>query len=149
MYVVVFISGLAGHAQAVEQTPFTQWDRSSAMAAVRSVDIDSAVREIGGISTLSDADGTLGRLRALQDRGDWPLPAREAALFRFTQSLAELPRAAVATEVMQHLTTFQAQTLVPHEDHGDGLIPLFNIRTIRCKLRKKLLFQLLQPHYSW
>ena len=112
------------HAQAI----INEWDRAGAMAAVESVDIDAAVYEIGDISSLGDATTTLNNLAALETRSDWPLPAREAAIFQFTQSLADLPRDVVATEVMQHLRSYQAQTLVPHEDHGTSLVPLFNIR---------------------
>ena len=104
------------------------WDRSSAMAAVRSVNIDKAIYEIGNISSLADGEATLRQLKQLETRSDWPQPAREAALFEFTRSLVGLPREAVATEVMQHLQNYQAQTLVPHEEHSDTLVPLFNIR---------------------
>lgn len=105
-----------------------QWDRSSAMAAARSVNIDAAVYEISNISSLADGEATLRQLKYLETRSDWPQPAREAALFEFTRSLAGLPREAVATEVIQHLQDYRAQTLVPHEDHGATLVPLFNIR---------------------
>ena len=98
------------------------------MAAVRSVNIDIAVYEIGTHSSLTDGEAILRQLKHLETRSDWPQPAREAALFEFTRSLAGLPRTAVAEEVMQHLQNYQAQTLVPHEDHGDTLVPLFNIR---------------------
>ena len=127
-FVLYFICSLAQSAIANQQSPGMQWDRNSAMAAVRSVNIDAAVYAIGGISSLSDGNNTLGKLRNLETRSDWPVPAREAAVYQFTRSLAELPRRAVATEVMQHLLNYQAQTLVPHEDHGDAYIPLFNIR---------------------
>ena len=125
---LLVILGFALPALAKDQIPVMQWDRSSAMAAVQSVDIDVAVHEIGDISSLSDGASTLSKLKQLETRSDWPLPAREAVVFQFTRSLAELPRAAVATEIMQHLQNYQARTLVPHEDHGDALIPLFNIR---------------------
>ena len=104
------------------------WERGSAMAAVRSVNIDTAVYEIGNISSLTDADTILAGLRNVEIRADWPLPAREAAIYEFTRSLAGLPREAVAPDVMQHLRTYQARVLVPHEDHGDAFVPLFNIR---------------------
>ncbi len=107
-----------------------QWDRESAMAAVHSVNINLATRELGDISTLGNAEVTLEKLRGLVGRRDWPLPAREAVLFRFVQSLAELPRDAVATEVMQYLDSYQARTLVPHEDHAEASVPLFNIRAV-------------------
>jgi hypothetical protein len=113
---------------AANESSSVRWDRSSAMAAARSVNIDRAVYEIGDISSLADGETTLNKLKAMENRGDWPLPAREAALYEFTRSLAELPRAAVASEVMQHLQNYQAKTLVPDEDHGNTLVPLFNIR---------------------
>ena len=104
------------------------WERGSAMAAVESVNIDTAVYELGNISSLADADTTLAGLRNMESRSDWPLPAREAVIYRFTRSLAGLPREAVAPDVMQHLRTYQVRVLVPHEDHGDAFVPLFNIR---------------------
>ena len=123
-----YICGLADSVIAANRAPSSHWDRNSAMAAVRSVNIGIAVSELGNVSSLADGENTLVRLKQLETRSDWPLPAREAALYQFTHSLAELPRAAVADEVMQHLINYQAQALVPHEDHGDAFVPLFNIR---------------------
>ena len=105
-----------------------QWDRSAAMAAVQSVDIDRAINQAGNTLSLTDARSTLDMLRQMETRSDWPQPAREAALYRFTQSLTALPRSAVAEEVMQYLQNYDVQTLVPQEDHGYSLVPLFNIR---------------------
>jgi hypothetical protein len=119
---------LAGIPPAVKAAQPMQWERGNAMATVRSVDIDAAVNGIGNISTLADGPATLAKLEQLENRSDWPLPAREAALYEFTRSLAELPRDAVATGVMQHLQAYQARALVPHEDHASTLVPLFNIR---------------------
>ena len=118
----------ADSAVAVNQALSTQWDRGNAMAAIRAVNIRIAVDEIGDISSLADGETTLNNLKRMETRSDWPMPAREAALFEFTRSLAGLPRSAVAVEVMQHLQNYEAQTLVPHEDHGNTLVPLFNIR---------------------
>ena len=126
--ILVLISGFALSTPADAQALLTQWDRSSAMAAVRSHNIDIAVNEIGNVSSLNDAAATLSNLKNIENRGDWPLPAREAVVYQFTRSLAELPRAAVARDVMEYLRNFEALTLVPHEDHGDAFVPLFNIR---------------------
>ena len=115
-------------AVAANEASTERWDRSSAMTAARSINVDRAVYEIGHISSLADGAATLEKLEQLESRSDWPLPAREAALYEFTRSLAGLPREAVAAEVMQHLQSYQARALVPHEDHGDTLVPLFNIR---------------------
>ena len=109
---LVNTAAAAGPSQPVD------WDRGSAMAAVRSVDIDLAVNNIHDLEDI----------QALEQRDDWPLPAREAALYKFTQTLATLPRDAVAVDVMQHLGRYQAQVLVALEDHGEAMVPLFNIR---------------------
>ena len=113
---------------AVDRGPATQWDRQSAMAAVRSAHIDIVVIEIANTVSLADGKATMRRLKDLENRVDLPLPAREAALYEFTRSLGELPRSAVSVEVIEHLQNYQAQVLVPDEDHGHTLKPLFNIR---------------------
>ncbi len=127
-YIFLVLAHLAQTTWANDQRRPEQWDRTSAMLAVRAVDIDLAVREIGNLATLNDAESTLKNLHSIANRSDWPLPVREAVIYRFTQSLATMPRAAVAAGVVSHLKNFQAHTLVPHEDHGGASIPLFNIR---------------------
>ena len=113
---------------AAEQANFEHWDRDSAMAAVRSSRAAIEARQLSDISSLADGETTLKTIRELASRDDWPLPAREAAIYQFTQSLAELPRDAVPSQVMQYLLVYQARALVPHEDHQDAFVPLFNIR---------------------
>ena len=69
----------------------SQWDRSSALAAVRSVNIELASHEINGLKDL----------QTLENRSDWPLPAREAAIFQYTRSLASASRDTVDVDLMQ------------------------------------------------
>lgn len=125
---LLLVCSFAPFAIAARQLEPESWDRVEAMAAVRSVNTGMAVYELGDDAALADGAATVARLIDLETRNDWPLPAREAAIYRFTRSLADLPRDAVATVVMQHLQNYQSRTLVPHEDHPDTLIPLFNIR---------------------
>jgi len=117
-----------GPALAASQNTPLQWDRGHALAAARSVNLEAAVLEIGNPASLADPAATLEKLRQLETRSDWPLPAREAALLEFTRALAELPRAAVAPGVIEHLQNYESQTLVPDADHPATLIPLFNVR---------------------
>ena len=66
--------GIALQAQAA--VPGSEyWQRDAALAAVNSISFEQAVREAGDIATLSDAASTLDRLRVLEARPDWPLPA--------------------------------------------------------------------------
>lgn len=128
---ILIIAGLLCSAilQAQAAAPGSEyWQRDAALTAASSVAVEQAAREVGDVTTLADAASTLHRLQELETRADWPLPAREAAVHRFTRSLARLPRDTVAAEVMQHLLTYQARTLVPHEEHPEAWVPLFNIR---------------------
>lgn len=118
---------LSGSTMAANPSPATQWDRGHALAEVRSVSLETAVLEISNPASLSNAEATLEKLQQLETRADWPLPAREAALFEFTRTLAELPRAAVAPGVMDHLQNYEPLTLVADQDHPNTLVPLFNI----------------------
>ena len=126
----ILFTGLAFALQATASNPIAEevWQRDAAMAAVNSTHIDVAVSAIGDISALADAEAMLDRLNELENRTDWPLPVREAALYQFTRSLADLPRDAVATEIMEYLQGYRARTLVPHEEHRNIHVPLFNIR---------------------
>ena len=125
---LVAISSLALPVQAVENSRVTQWERDSAIAAVNIVDIDIAVHGIGVLGSLSDGETTLQKLIEIETRNDWSLPAREAVIYKFTQSLSQLPRDAIAVEVMQHLRSYESLVLVPGEDHSRSLVPLFNVR---------------------
>ena len=125
--VLFFITVCSNLLQANDQAPEAGWDRSNAMTEAQSVDTGRVVRELSDISTLSDGAVTRAKLRAIENRSDWPLPAREAALYQFTRTLASLPRDAVATEVMQHLRNYRARVLVSHEEHQSASVPLFNI----------------------
>lgn len=127
-FCLLLFFGFSLNTVADDQTPTSRWDRSSAMAAVRSTDIEFAVPGIGDMASLADGNTTVARLKSIELRNDWPLPAREAAIYQFTQTLRTLTRDAVAVEIMQYLQSYQSRTLVPHEDHSDAYIPLFNIR---------------------
>jgi hypothetical protein len=128
--ILLIVSLLCGVAlQALAAAPGSEyWQRDAALAAARSIGLEQAVREVGDVATLADATAALERLQDLETRPDWPLPAREAALHRFTRSLADLPGDAVAVEVIRHLRTYRARTLVPHDEHPGAWVPLFNIR---------------------
>jgi hypothetical protein len=126
--ILVLASCLASQVRASDPALIEHWDRNAAIAAANSFEIDPVVNEIGDVSSLSDAAATLSKLKDLESRGDWPLPAREAAIYQFTRDLASLPRDAVAIEVIQHLQQYQPRVLVSHEDHGTVSTPLFNIR---------------------
>jgi len=115
-------------ASTVDSPRVSSWDRASAMAAVRTVDVNAAVNAIGTPSELLDGQNIIGNIKALENRSDWPMPAREATIYQFTRSLAALPRDSVDADIVSWLSAYQARVLVAHEDHAESAVPLFNIR---------------------
>ncbi len=103
------------------------WRRAEALAAAQSVDTAAAAEDIFRDTLPGNGAAVLQKLAALESRSDWPVPAREAALYRYTRQLAQLPRADVAAAVLKHLRSYQARTLVPHEDYAGASVPLYNI----------------------
>lgn len=96
------------------------------MSSSHSVDVDSVVGALDRPATLADGTYTVQALIDLSQREDWPAPAREAAIYTFTKSLATHPSHSVNPDILEYLSTYQAQVLVAGE-HGDTQ-PLFNIR---------------------
>ena len=115
-------------ASALDRPSDSSWDRSGAMATVRAVNINVAVNAISEPAALADGATTISNIKALENRSDLPLPAREAAIYQFTRSLSELPSDSVDADIINYLSAYQARVLVPHEDHGEAAVPLFNIR---------------------
>jgi hypothetical protein len=125
---LLVVTGVSNPADAQHRSLPVEWDRATAAAAIDSVNIDPLLEQFDDHVLLEDAGSTIEKLTLLENRDDWPLPAREAAIYRFTRSLADLPADAVAPGILQHLKNYDARTMVPHEDHAGGWVPLFNIR---------------------
>ncbi len=129
--------GLA--AQTLVPSPATPWDRGSAARALTGVDIEPAVDQLHQL-TITGADTVLVEaLEAIRLRRDWPEPARDLAILEYTRTLAALPADSVPPSVMAYLRAYPAMTLVPHEDHPQGRVPLFNVRAAAAGLEHQWL----------
>lgn len=104
------------------------WDRQSALQAVARVDSSETVRQLFNLTVSGNDSELFALLERTDRRDDWPAPVRDATLFRYTLSLRQLPVDAVPPEVLTLLRAREPATLVPHEDHPQGQVPLFNVR---------------------
>lgn len=96
----------------------SHWEREAALTKVRSADIELAISEVKDLNSLM----------ALQHRSNLSRPVREAAVYQYARSLSALDRRDVPLDIIQHLSSYQARVVVPHEDHGSASVPLFNVR---------------------
>jgi hypothetical protein len=130
-------AGLA--AQSGDPVPTTRWDRNSASRALNDVDIEPVVDQLHQL-TITGADTVLVEsLEAVRLRPDWPEPARDLAILEYTRTLAALPADNVPPSVISYLRAYPTMTLVPHEDHPTGRVPLFNVRAAAAGLQHQWL----------
>jgi hypothetical protein len=126
-------------AQSPASPPAAPWDRASAARALADVDIEPVVDQLHQF-TLTGADSLLVEsLEAIRLRPDWPEPARDLAILQYTRTLSALPADSVPPTVLAYLRTYPAMTLVPHEDHPQGRVPLFNVRAAAAGLENQWL----------
>jgi hypothetical protein len=123
-----------------------EWSRPEALRALASVDLDPTVARLEELTVTGDQAALLGALDGTARRADWPSPARDAALYRYAVGLGRLPADAVPSAALRWLEAYQPQALVPHEDHGGGRVPLFNVRAatagaIHTWLRREALLE--------
>lgn len=103
-------------------------DREAALRIAHSIDTTPARQALLGLTLSGNGDETVLLLEATRARADWPVPARERALFDYTQTLRTLPSDAVPVAVMNWLKTYPAQTQVTHDDFPTSGVPLYNVR---------------------
>ncbi|MDX1380229.1 MAG: hypothetical protein R3233_03870 [Xanthomonadales bacterium] len=118
----------AGLAAVTRQAPAApNWDPQLAAEIARQYDTRAAASELNQLLYSADSGQVLQALSELERRADWPVPAREAALATFAESLRGVPRDAVPEAVLDRLKAYRPRTLVPHHDRADVGEPMFRI----------------------
>lgn len=117
----------------------TSWSRASAARALSGVPIDPVVEQLGQLTLAGAESDLIESLEATRLRPDWPEPARDLAILHYTRKLAALPADSVPPTVLEYLGAYPSMTLVPHEDHPQGLVPLFNVRAAAAGLQHQWL----------
>lgn len=106
------------------------WTRESAARALSQVDTSVTVQSLTELTVAGAETDLLLLLDATRERGDWPAPARDAAVFEYARALSKLPADAVPPVVMSYLGNYTSLTWVPHDDHHHGQVPLLNVRAV-------------------
>jgi hypothetical protein len=127
-YILLFCTGMLLGQPAAAELYEPNWDRESATHAARSVDTDPLTNDLLTLTLSGQPNEVIDLLNTTATRQDWPAPARERAVHQYTRELARLPSDAVSRKVMDYLTNWQVQTLIPHDDHPQSALPMYNIR---------------------
>lgn len=108
--------------------PEPNWTAESAHRAAQRVVVHEALQPLFELARSGQKDELLERLRLIATQGDLPLPAREKILFQFAVGLGDLPVDSVSPTVLGFLLDYDSRTLLPHEDHQQYGVPLYNVR---------------------
>ncbi|MEE4175751.1 MAG: hypothetical protein V2I57_16020 [Xanthomonadales bacterium] len=114
--------------------PQVTWDRDRAGEVLATVDVDPVVDQLYQMTVAGAESALLETLERTRQRPDWPEPARDLAIYEFTRNLGALPADSVPPTVIAYLQAYPATTWVPHDDHPQGLVPLFNVRAAAAGL---------------
>ncbi len=104
------------------------WQRAEAISAASHPQRMTELRKLFDLARTGQNDELSAAFLALESESDWPDPAKDHLLFTFTVGLGDLRPNSVSKDILEYLSHYQAKTLVPHEDHANAAVPLFNIR---------------------
>jgi len=107
--------------------PEPNWDRALAVETAQSINVDRVLKSLYQSARTGDNRQVLDTLLAIKQKDDWPVPAREYAIWSFTIGLADMDMNTVSPEVLDYLSAHQPRTLVAHDDRDSVGVPLFNI----------------------
>ncbi|MGD2129003.1 MAG: hypothetical protein PVJ33_07070 [Lysobacterales bacterium] len=129
MRVLTFILAALCAAGAVAQTRIQEpnWRLAEAVEAASEVDLNANLAPLFSLARAGSSDELLSALLALEQREDWPEPARERVLQAFAQGLGEMPPGSVDHRVLNYLAAFEPRTLVPNPDYPLAGVPLYNV----------------------
>lgn len=128
---------LTSSALAAGPMPAPNETRARAMETVSHADTGPALDELLQLARQGDEQALLRQIRRHESGGDWLPAARDALLHALAANLGDLPAGSVGPAVLDHLETIEPTTFVPHFDHPQVGVPLFNIRAAAAGSRNR------------
>jgi hypothetical protein len=108
--------------------PEPNWDRSLALRTIHKDDTQATLKPLFQMARAGNNQELLDALSAIVQDPGIPAPAKDYTVFSFTLGLSDLDVNSVSPKVLGFLSTYEAQTLVAHDDHPRMAVPLFNVR---------------------
>ncbi len=120
------IPSLNLNGQAVMPEP--NWDRSLALRTIHKADAQATLKPLFQMARSGSNRELLDALSSIVQDPGMPAPEKDFMVFSFTLGLSDLDANSVSPKVLEFLSTYEARTLVAHDDHPGMVVPLFNIR---------------------
>ena len=112
------------------QTPMPEpnWDRSLALKSIDKADAQATLKPLFQMARDGHDRELLDALSSFVQDPGISAPAKDYLIFSFTLGLGDLDVNSAGPQVLEFLSTYQARTLVAHDDHPGMAVPLFNVR---------------------
>ena len=114
--------------------------RERAMESVRQADTGPALAHLLELARQGQEQVLLEQLRRHEAIGEWSPPARDALLHAFAVTLGDLHAGTVGPAVFEFLDSVEPLTRVPHFDHPQVGVPLYNIRAAAAGSRNRWMY---------
>lgn len=108
--------------------PEPNWNRHAAIESASQADTRTTLESLYRLARQGRGEELMSTVRSIEDDTGWPDPAREKVLYSLALALGEFEPGTVGPEVLKYLLERRSRTLVPHEEHPEMGVPLFNIR---------------------
>jgi hypothetical protein len=136
-YLLLFLLHFAWIVAAQAGSPAPNWDRALALRTIDKVEMADRIKPLYQMARAGSSSELLESLLAIEQDPALPAPARDYLVFSFAVGLGDLDPGTVAPEVLAYLSTYEAHTLVAHEEHPDVAVPLFNIPAAAAGVRSR------------
>ena len=129
---ILFIAGFllaAGATDAADRTlPEPNWNRHAANVSASQAETQTTLESLYRLAREGRGDELMQTVLSIEDDTGWQDPAREKVLYSLALALSEFDPGTVGPGVLEYLLERRSRTLVPHEEHPEMGVPLFNIR---------------------
>lgn len=115
--------------------PKPNWDRTLALHTAYATDTQALLKPLFNQARSGDTTDLISSLSAIQADARLSAPARDYLMFSFVQGLSDMDANAVDSKVLDLLSSYEALTLVEHDDFAGSGVPLFNIRAATAGVR--------------
>lgn len=118
----------ASSAAADPVLPKPNWNRYAAIEATSLAETRTSLVSLFELAREGRGEELMGAVHAIELDAGWTNPAREKVLYALAIALGDFEPGVIEPQVLEYLAERQSRTLVPHEEHPEMGVPLFNIR---------------------
>lgn len=108
--------------------PKPTWNRHAASEAASLAETRESLELLFELAREGRSAELMHAVGSIEEDTGWTEPAREKILYSLALGLGDFEPGVIGPEVLKYLAERRSRTLVPHQEHPEMGVPLFNIR---------------------